>query len=167
MEFQSLVSFQHWTFIAQILNLFIQMYLFKRFLFKPIKEILAKRQAEVDAVYDEANRANEAAQSAKSNYEAHLDTAHDEAAAITARALTEAQTRSDELIDAARKEAQAIRSKADADIAQERKKAVNEMKDELSSLAVNLAEKITQKEIREEDHEALIEGFIRNLGDVS
>ena len=34
--FQSLVSFQYWTFIAQILNLFIQIFLFKKFLFKPM-----------------------------------------------------------------------------------------------------------------------------------
>ncbi len=167
MDYQSLVSFQHWTFIAQILNLFIQMYLFKRFLFKPIMNILAKRQAEVDAIYDEANTANTAAQEAKSDYEAHLTAAHEEIKTITARAVQDAQTRGDELVAAARAEAQAIRTKADADIAQERKKAVNEMKDELSSLAVDLASKITQKEIREEDHAALIESFINDLGDVS
>ena len=44
MSYQSLVAFEGWTFIAQILNLFIQMYLFKRFLFKPIQKILAQRQ---------------------------------------------------------------------------------------------------------------------------
>lgn len=167
MDFQSLVELAPWTTIAQIGNLFLTIYLFKRFLFKPIQDILAKRQAEVDAVYDEANAANAAAQEAKTDYEAHLNAAHEEIKTITARAVHEAQTRGDELISAARSEAQAIREKAEADIAQERKKAVNEMKDELSSLAVDLASKITQKEIREEDHEELIASFINDLGDVS
>ena len=36
---QELVTIIPWTFIAQILNLFIQMYLIKRFLFKPINEV--------------------------------------------------------------------------------------------------------------------------------
>ena len=167
MDFQSLVELAPWTTIAQIANLFLTIYLFKRFLFKPIQDILAKRQAEVDAVYDEANAANAAAQEAKTEYEAHLTAAREEVKAITARAMQEANSRSEELLDAARKEAQAMRNKADADIAQERKKAVNEMKDELSSLAVDLASKITHKEIREEDHEALIDAFINDLGDVS
>ena len=42
MQVQELVGIVPWTFIAQICNLFIQMYLIKRFLFKPINEILEK-----------------------------------------------------------------------------------------------------------------------------
>ena len=55
MSYQSLVAFEGWTFIAQILNLFIQMYLFKKFLFKPIQNILAQRQQEVDTLYADAD----------------------------------------------------------------------------------------------------------------
>lgn len=40
MQVQELVGIVPWTFIAQICNLFIQMYLIKRFLFKPINEML-------------------------------------------------------------------------------------------------------------------------------
>ena len=48
MESQQLVTIIPWTFIAQILNLFIQVYLIKRFLFKPINEVLQKRQKLAD-----------------------------------------------------------------------------------------------------------------------
>ena len=48
MESQQLVTIIPWTFIAQILNLFIQVYLIKRFLFKPINEVLKKRQEAAD-----------------------------------------------------------------------------------------------------------------------
>ena len=40
MQVQELVGIVPWTFIAQICNLFIQMYLIKRFLFKPINDCL-------------------------------------------------------------------------------------------------------------------------------
>ena len=165
MEYQSLVSFQGWTFIAQILNLFIQIYLFKRFLFQPIKKILSERQKEVDAIYDDANAARTDAEQAKQNYEQHLKSAQEEAAVITTKAVQAAQSRSDELIAAAKQEAAAIRAKADSDIAQQRKKAVNEMKNEISDLAVSIAEKVTQKEMKAEDHEKLIEKFIDDLGE--
>lgn len=57
MNFQSLVELAPWTTIAQICNLLIQIVLFKKFLFQPIKNIIAKRQAEVDGLYDEAGKA--------------------------------------------------------------------------------------------------------------
>lgn len=165
MDYQSLVSFSGWTFIAQILNLFIQLYLFKRFLFKPIKDIIAKRQQEVDEIYDEANQANADAQSAKSGYEAHLQQASAEAQAITERALNNARTQSEALLSAAQSEAAAIKQKAESDIALERRKATEQMKGEISELAVSIASKVVRKELNPADHEQLIEQFIDDLGD--
>ena len=165
MDYQSLVAFNGWTFIAQILNLFIQLYLFKRFLFKPIKNILAKRQAEVDAIYDEADKAKLDAETAKSDYEAHLLTANTEAEAITQRAMDNARAQSEALISSAQAEAAAMKQKAEADIELERRKAVNEMKGEISELAVSIASKVVSKDLTAEDHERLIEQFIEDLGD--
>ena len=91
MDFQSLVELAPWTTIAQICNLLLQIFLFKKFLFKPIKEIIAKRQAEVDGVYDEAEKAREDAANAKTSYEQHLLTAKEEADAITTRAMKNAR----------------------------------------------------------------------------
>lgn len=167
MDYQSLVSFQGWTFVAQILNLFIQVYLFKRFLFKPIKEILAKRQAEVDELYTDADQAKQEALQAKTDYTAKLTAAQEEAESITRTAVQNAQDRSEQMLRDAKADADAMRTKAEADIEQERKKAVNDMKTEISDLAVTIASKITQKEIREEDHEKLIAQFIEDLGDAS
>ena len=160
MDFQSLVELAPWTTIAQICNLLLQIFLFKKFLFKPIKEVIAKRQAEVDGVYDEAEKA-------KTSYEQHLLTAKEEADAITTRAMKNAREQSEALISDAKEEAAVIREKAEKDIAQEKKQAANEMKSEISVLAVDLASKVVRKEIDAADHEQLIEQFIEELGDAS
>ena len=166
MSYQSLVAFEGWTFIAQILNLFIQMYLFKKFLFKPIQNILAQRQQEVDTLYADADSAKQDAESAKAEYESHLLTARTEAEEITARAVKNAQTRSDAMLASAQSEA-AMREKASRDIELERRRAMNEMKSEISGLAVEIASKVAEKEIDEKQHEALIERFIDELGEES
>ena len=44
MQVQELVGIVPWTFIAQICNLFLQMYLIKRFLFKPVNEMLRREE---------------------------------------------------------------------------------------------------------------------------
>ena len=175
MSYQSLVAFEGWTFIAQILNLFIQMYLFKKFLFKPIQNILAQRQQEVDTLYADADSAKQDAESAKAEYESHLLTARTEAEEITAElsrettpgSIKNAQTRSDAMLASAQSEAAAMREKASRDIELERRKAMNEMKSEISGLAVEIASKVAEKEIDEKQHEALIERFIDELGEES
>ena len=164
---QELVTIIPWTFIAQILNLLIQVFLIKRFLFKPINEMLEKRRELADKEIREAREAKEEADSLKVRYEEGLAGARNEAAQIVQSAQKEAQLRADETVRKAQEQAVGIRKKAEADIAQEKKKAINEMKDEIGELAMDIAGKVVEKEINEEDHKKLIEEFIRNVGEAS
>ena len=63
--------------------------------------------------------------------------------------------------------AAALKQKAEADIAQERKKAVNEVKDEIGGMAMEIASKVVEREIKEADHQDLIDEFIKNVGEAS
>ncbi len=161
---QDLVTLVPWTFIIQIINLFIQVYLIKKFLFKPINEILEKRKNLADKVIREAKEAQDQADSLKSQYEDSLTSAHAEAAKIVADAQKEAQNKAETLVKEAEQQAQAIKAKASADIEQEKKKAVNEAKDEIGSLAMEIAGKVVEKEINEADHKKLIDDFITKVG---
>lgn len=167
METQALVTLVPWTFIAQILNLFIQMYLIKRFLFKPINEVLEKRRALADQEIRDARSAKEEADGLKEQYETSIADARAEAAAIVSSAQKEAEARADELVRSAEAQVAGIKAKAEADIAQERKKAINEVKDEIGGLAMDIAGKVVEKEIHEDDHRRLIDEFIQNVGEAS
>ena len=61
----------------------------------------------------------------------------------------------------------AMKEKAEKDIAQERRKAVNEIKGEIGGMAVEIAGKVIEREINEEDHTKLINDFIENVGEAS
>jgi len=167
METQQLVTIIPWTLIAQILNLFIQLYLIKRFLFKPVNEILEKRRAMADQEIREARTSREEADSLKAQYEESLTGAHETAAKIVSEAQQEAEKKADQVVRAAEEEAQGIRARAEADIAQEKKKAINEAKDEIGGLAMDIAGKVVEKEIDEADHRKLIEEFINHVGEAS
>ena len=161
---QPLVSVVPWTFIAQIGNLFIQMLLIKRFLFKPIREMLAKRQELADEKLRVAEADKTAAEELKATYEKNMEQARDKANELLATAQKTATSQSDEIIRAANEQAVAIKSKAEADIAQERRKAVNELKGEIGSMAMEIAGKVIEREITEADHAKLIDEFIENVG---
>lgn len=165
MKFQELVAVMPWTIILQIGNLLLTMYLFKRFLLKPVQNIIRQRQELANADLDAAQTARLEAEQAKSEYEKHLAQAKEEAAELVRNAAHTAQTRSEQLLLEAKEEAAAIRAKASRDLEQERKNAVNEMKNEISDIAVTIAGKVVEKEIDEKDHEDLIREFIDKMGE--
>ena len=165
MDFQQLVTVAPWTLILQICNLLLQIYLFKRFLLKPVQNILAQRQAMANQELEAAAAAREEAESAKVEYAQSLTGAKEEAAALVRNATQSAQARSEQIILEAKEEAAAIRAKASTDIAQERKNAVNAIKNDISGIAVSIASKVVEKEINEKDHETLIQEFIDQMGE--
>ncbi len=165
MEVQNLVSLVPWTFVAQICNLFIQMYLIKRFLFKPINAILEKRKAAADAEISEAVKAKEEALAMKADYEQSMLEAKTKANDILTTAQKTATVQSEEILRDTSRQAASIKAKAESDIAQEKRKAVNEIKDEIGSMAVEIAGKVIEREVSEEDHAKLIDEFIASVGE--
>ncbi len=159
------ISVNLWQIIISLLNLIILFLILRRFLFKPVKKILAERKAQVDAIYDEANKANEKAKENEKEYIDKLSHVKDEATAILRSARENAELSSHEIVQDAHNKANAILRKANVEIAQERKKAINEIKNEISEISINIAEQVVGREIDEKDHSELIDTFIENIGE--
>ncbi|MEG1993777.1 MAG: F0F1 ATP synthase subunit B [Oscillospiraceae bacterium] len=167
MGFQEFVSMDFVTLIFQLGNLLILYKLVKHFLFKPVQKVLATRQGEVDKLYSEANEANASAKALREDYEKHLSEAKEEAGEIIKTATQTAQAQGDEIVAEAQKKAADLISRANAEIAQDKKKTINEIKNDISGIAMDIATKVVGREISEKDHEKLIEEFISNVGDAS
>lgn len=167
MQVQELVGIIPWTFVAQICNLFIQMYLIKRFLFKPVHEILEKRSAAADAEIIQAEETKAKAEAMRAEYERNMQDARQKANEILDSARNTAAIQSEKILKEAQDQTFAMKNKAEKEIAQEKKKAVNEVKGEIGDMAVEIAGKVIEREINEKDHEKLIDEFISNVGEVS
>ena len=165
--YQALITLDGWTFVAQICNLMIQLVIFKKLLLNPVKKVIAERKAKADSQIADAEKLRTEAEVMKAEYEQNLQNARNEANQIVASAQKTAAARSEELLGEARAQAAALKQKAEADIAQERKKAVNEVKDEIGGIAMEIASKVVEREISEKDHKDLIDEFIKNVGEAS
>ena len=165
--YQALITLDGWTFLAQICNLMIQLVIFKKLLLNPVKKVIAERKAKADSQIADAEKLRTEAEAMKAEYEQNLQNARTEANQIVASAQKTAAARSEELLGEARAQAAALKQKAEADIAQERKKAVNEVKDEIGGMAMEIASKVVEREIKETDHQDLIDEFIKNMGEAS
>lgn len=166
-EIQDLVGIVPWTFVAQICNLFLTVFLMKKFLFDRVNKILEQRREIADSQIADAAKAKEDAQAMRDQYEASIGSAKEEARQIIADAQKSAAAKGEAIVADAKKEAVALKEKAAADIARERAAAFQEMKSEIGDIAVTIAGKVIEKEVREEDHQKLIDQFISDVGEAS
>ncbi len=162
-EEAGLVSMNAWIIIATICNLFIQMFLIKKFLFKRVRAILDKRRELAEEDMRKAKVSRDEAERLRTEYESNMEQAREKATQIIDLAQKNATRKSDEIIREASQEAVALKARAEADIALERRKAVNEVKNEIGSMAMEIAGKVIEREVSETDHAKLIDEFIENV----
>ncbi len=163
--FENFIGFNPWTALFTLLNLVITFLILKKFLFKPVSKMIGDRQKEIDDLYAGAEEARAQAAALKSDYDARMAQAREESAQLVREASVEATRRGDEIIRQARLDADAIRAKASNDIELERKKALNDVKSDISRIALDIAEKVVEKEVNSSDQDRLIESFLRGMGD--
>lgn len=167
MEVQQFISIAPWTIIFQILNLLLLMVLFKKYLFKPVTEILEKRQAEIEGHYQEAQQAETDAKAMKADYESKMAGARQEADRVIKTATESANAMSASTVEDARTQADQLKRRAQTEIDLERRRAFDEVKGELSGIALDIASQVIEREVNEKDHEAFINEFIKNVGEAS
>ena len=163
--FESFIGVNFWTAFFVLMNTLAIFFVAKKFLFVPVKNMIDSRQKEIDTMYDAAGAAKAEAEALQNEYKEKLAAAQQTSDRMVKEAVARGQNRQDEIISQANAEARAILDKAAADIAQEKKKAINDAKDEISALAMTIAEKVVGRELTDVDQAKLVDEFIEELGD--
>ena len=162
-EYLELISLDVWHIVASVLNLLILTLILKHFLFKPVLKMLAERQGQVDQLYREAEDSRAKAEEDKAMYSEKLAGAVEEAEGIVRSAAQRADRQSDEILaDANRRAAETVK-RAEEEIEQAKKKAMDELKNEVAGISVQIAENVVGRELNGDDHRELIDSFIDNL----
>ena len=116
-------------------------------------------------MYSQADAAQAEAKALQQEYQQKLSVAAETSERIVKEAVARGQSREEEIIRQANREAAAIMDKASADIALEKKKAINEAKDEISVIAMAIAGKVVGRSLTGADQAQLVDSFIEELGD--
>ena len=160
-----IISVNIWQILISLINLLIIYRILKKFLFKPVQKVMNERQAQVDRIYGDANQTRAQAEQMKQEYEQRLASAREEADGLVKNAVQTAQKRSDQMVSEASAQASRIKQKADEEIAQQKKKMLQDVRDEISDLAVEIASKVVEREISPRDYDGFVDEFIRNVGE--
>lgn len=165
MQNLDVISVNLWQILISLANLVLLFLIVKRFLYKPIKRILAQRQQEIDGQYAAAQAAQQQADDNRREWEATMSTAREQADTILQTATEQAKFRGDAMLDEARQKADSLIRVAQTEAELERKKAEEDIRREIVEVSGALTEKMLGREINNDDHRALIDSFLEQIGD--
>ena len=164
-KFESFVGVNFFTLIFAWANLLILYFILRKLLFKPIKNMIDSRQKEIDDMYENAEKNRTEAEEMRADYEQKLQSATEESEEILRSAQRRALLREEEILKEAADQARRTKERAEEQIALEKRQAMNESKEEVSAIAIQIAEAVVARDVKADEHEKLIDGFIDTMGD--
>lgn len=162
----SFVDINPSTIVFTLINTLIIFLLYRFLLHNKVMAILDQRQQAINADFDAADSAKKEAEQTKAEYTEKLKASKEEAEQIVAAATKKASEKQAEIIAEANADAARMKQQAQESIEQEKRRALNEVKDQISEVVVLAASKVCEKEISEKDNASLIEGFLSSVSTV-
>ena len=150
-----------WTAI----NIFILFFGLSYLLFNPVRDMLEKRKQKIAGELADAANDKKSAAEMKAEYEQKLKEVSKEADAILEEARRKGKAKEAEIIQEAIAEAARIVERGNREVELERKKALDDMKQEIVSIASLMAEKVVASSIDMKVQDELIEETLKEMGE--
>lgn len=147
------------------INIFILFFALSYLLFNPVRDVLEKRRQKIAGELLQAAEDKKTSAALKSEYEAKLKDVNREAEDILEAARKRGKKREAEILDEAKAEAARIIERANREIELEKKKAVDDMKQEVIEIAALMAQKVVGSSMNVSVQDALIEETLKEMGE--
>ncbi|MGP3778198.1 F0F1 ATP synthase subunit B [Halanaerobium saccharolyticum] len=151
------------TMLWQLINFFVLLFLLRKFLYSPIKDMLDQRAAQINGDLDDAEARRKEAEELKAKYEQKLKDARGEAQEIVDNAETRANKKAKDIINKAEERAENLKAKKLEEIEQAKKEAAAELRDSIADYTVLAANKLIQEQLDQKTHQKMIMDFIDQL----
>src|SRR5690625_2702464 len=151
--------------LTQLFFFLILLALLKKFAWGPLMSKMEERENYVANEIEEAEKNRKDAEEASREAQAQLKQMKQEAQKIIEDARQAGVKQEKDIIESARAEADRLKVAAQADIQNEKEKALQALQDKVASLSVMIASKVIEKEISAQDQEKLINEYIKEVGD--
>lgn len=151
--------------LLTIINLVVFYLLLKKFLFKPITNIMEKREKMIADGIESANAAREEALNLKQEYEAALSGAREESVKIVEKAQIQAKSEYERIVAEAGDKAGGMLTSAKSSIELEREQAMKALQSEIAGLAMSAAKKIAAEKNDIQGNQDIYNQFLKEAGD--
>lgn len=147
-------------FIAQLVNFAILFFLLKRFLYKPILDMLEKRRVEIEEGLAQAKKMGEDAKVFDAEHAELMKKAKKESQTIVENAVLAGEKIRDGIIKDTAEKSKEMLASAELRIEEEKKKMLGEVKGEVLTLASSIVEKILNEKMDGEHDKKFIQGIM-------
>ncbi|HKQ57795.1 MAG TPA: F0F1 ATP synthase subunit B [Candidatus Eisenbacteria bacterium] len=149
---------------TQILGFLLMVWILRRYAWGPLIGMLEARREKIAGEFKEADRLKAEAVGLKTKYEADLKTIEAHARHRMTEAVAEGQRVAEEIRAQAQKDAQLRLERAGDEIAREREKAKEILKQQVIGLSLRTAEKILRQKLDDPAQRKLAGDFIDEVG---
>jgi F-type H+-transporting ATPase subunit b len=153
-----------WNIIWTIVNILILFVFFKKFLFKPVTEMMEKRTRIIEDSFKDAEDKKAEALKLKNDYQVELDQANVKATEIIKEARELAALEYVEQVKEAKDEAARIIMEANKAIELEKQKSMQDAQAEIANIAMLAATKIIRKNVDDSTNKELLGDFLKEVG---
>lgn len=151
--------------LVTLITFLILLALLKKFAWGPLKQVMDKREKDINKDIDDAEQAKINAQKLEEENQRTLKETQEEVQKILEEAKVQARDQHEQIIHEANMRANGMIETAQSEINSQKERAISEINDEVSKLSVLIASKILQKDISEKDQQELIDKYIKEVGD--
>lgn len=151
-------------FIEHILNVVVLFLMLRAFLYKPVRKYMQDREAKFAREREQIDESRTEADALKTQYELSMKNAKLEAEKQAEAKLRSAEHEAEDLRKKAKQDAQVLLTDAMSQAVTERDGLLTELKSQTAELAVDIAEKILEREVKPEDHQRVIDSFFDKVG---
>lgn len=148
-----------WRVINFIIFVGVLYWLFK----DKIKEFFSGRRADIKLSLEEAMAAKEEAEKKFKEYSVKLEKATEEINEISEMIRAQGLTEKEKIVENAKITAERMKEDAQSRIEQETKKAKSQLRAEAVELSIQMAEEILKKNVKEKDHENIVEDYLKSI----
>lgn len=151
--------------LVVLISFLILFLLLKKFAWKPVTEMMEKRSQTIAGDLDRAKEASEEAEQLKIEKQNELAAIQSQSAQIMEKSRSNAEKMEKDLVKEAKMSIAQMKEKAKEDIELERQQVLEDTKKDISLLSFQIAEKLIEKELDQQNHAELIDKFIERLAD--
>lgn len=150
--------------LLHVVNILVLFFFLRWLLYKPVTKFMNARTDGIQKQLDEAAKMQTEAEQLKSKYDEMMNNAHDLAAQIINQGKTIADDQAKQIVEEAEEQAKELQLRAKKKINEQKKQAVIDMRQEVTRIAVQIAEKVLEREVSYEDNKEIIDKFFEKVG---
>ncbi len=150
----------------EIVSFGVLLWVLYKFAFPPILEALETRERKIRESLEQAERHRTEAERKLREYEAKLAAAAQEAETVLSRAKERAQHLLEENEQRLKTEAERMKADATREIEAERRRAIQDIRNQTTDLALQIAEKVVERSLTDADHRRLADEALKAISEV-